>query len=87
MRNVETKHILELTNTEIDMLLNALIHECKCRGEQITELEHYVSDTSNPNAQNDAIKRSELIKEFQPYKDLRNEIGALTGTHFMGNDY
>ena len=87
MRNVETKHILELTNTEIDMLLNALIHECKCRGEQITELEHYVSDTSNPNAQNDAIKRSELIKEFQTYKDLRNEIGALTGTHFMGNDY
>lgn len=83
----KTKYDLELTREEIEMLVQALRCECEYRGERISELESCIKDTNNTNKYDDIIKRDNLIKQYEPYRELLGQLGEVIGVHFSGKDY
>lgn len=76
----ETKYNLELTKEEIEIIVKALICECEYRAEQIAELKE-------SKVAEDVQKCCKLKEEYQPYRQLRNDMGHVIGTSFMGMDY
>lgn len=80
MKRVETRFTLELTEEEVTRVMKALASECEYLGEQIAELK-------NSNKREDVIKCSEIKKDYELVRSLRNGFGNVVGTSFMGMDY